>query len=171
MQLTGKTKILPIIGDPVGAVVSPPRANSWFAEREIDAVMTPLEIPASVLHSFWNLLRFSGTFLGCSVTCPHKQAAFAAVDRRTARAGRLAAPNRIRRDAEGSLSGEATDGLALCTAIVEAGLTLSGRSARDRGGRWRRARDHGRTLRGGDRCRRARGDGCRRRRSVEPLVR
>lgn len=130
MHVTGATRMFPIIGYPIGGVVSPPEVNSWFADHVIDAVMTPLEIPDDALRRFWDLLRSSGTFLGCSVTYPHKRAAFAAADRRTARANRLGALNTIRRDANGSLSGEATDGLALCTAIAETGLSLAGRSAR-----------------------------------------
>lgn len=129
IQITGKTKIFPIVGDPIETVVSPPAVNSWFSDQGLDAVMTPLEIPAHALPGFWNLLRGSSTFLGCSVTYPHKRAAFAAVDRRTARANRLGALNTIRRDADGSLSGEATDGLALCKAIIETGGTIAGRSA------------------------------------------
>ena len=79
--------------------------------------------------AFWTLLRSSPTFLGCSVTYPHKQAACRAVDGRTERARRLGAINTVRRNPDGTLDGEATDGLATCAAIRATGFALQGRSA------------------------------------------
>ena len=65
---------------------------------------------------------------GCSVTYPHKRAAFDAVDSHTSRAARLGALNTVRCDA-GHLTGDATDGVAMCAAIAASGLTVTGRSA------------------------------------------
>ena len=129
-QITGGTRLFPIIGNPVDKVVSPPSVNSWFSENGIDAVMTPIRVADAALPAFWTLLRGSPTFLGCSATHPHKQAACRAVDVRTERARRLGAINTVRRNPDGTLAGEATDGLATCAAIRAAGIALRGRSAR-----------------------------------------
>ncbi len=129
-QVTGGTRLFPIIGNPVDRVVSPPSVNSWFGENGVDAVMTPIGIAAAALPAFWTLLRSSPTFLGCSVTFPHKQAACRAVDVRTERACRLGAINTVRRNPDGTLAGEATDGLATCAAIQAAGIDLRGGSVR-----------------------------------------
>ena len=128
MLITGKTRLFPIIGNPVDRVLSPPSVNSWFGENGYDAVMTPIGVSDASLPAFWTLLRSSPTFLGCSVTYPHKQAACRAVDVRTERARRLGAINTVRRDPDGTLAGEATDGLATCAAIQAAGIALRGRS-------------------------------------------
>ncbi len=129
MDISGKTQLFPIIGDPVDGVVSPPAINAWLRARDIDARMVPLHIPTPSIDAFWGLLRLSETFLGCSVTYPHKQAAFAQVDTRTDRAARLGALNTIRRNPDGSLSGDATDGLALVQAICAKHDSLAGKTA------------------------------------------
>ena len=128
-QITGATRFFPIIGHPVDRVVSPPSVNSWFSGNGVNAVMTPIGVAAAALPAFWALLRSSETFLGCSVTYPHKQAACRAVDARTERARRLGAINTVRRNPDGTLAGEATDGLATCAAMQAAGIALRGRSA------------------------------------------
>lgn len=129
MEISGKTKLIPIVGDPVDGVVSPPAINAWLHARNIDAKMVPLNCPEQVIDAFWQALRGSETFLGCSVTYPHKQAAFAQVDTRTDRAARLGALNTVRRHPDGSLSGDATDGIALVKAITAKRANLLGWTA------------------------------------------
>ena len=55
--------------------------------------MVPMDVPAASLKAFWDLLRNSANMIGCSVTYPHKQAAFDAIDDCTPRAARLKAVN------------------------------------------------------------------------------
>ncbi len=129
MTITGATRIFPIIGHPVAGVFSPPAYNSYFENKGLDVRMIGLDIPPQALDAFWQLLRASPGIIGCSVTYPHKQAAFAEVDGMTPRAARLGALNTIRCTGDGRLMGEATDGLALSAAISEAGVDLAGRTA------------------------------------------
>lgn len=91
--------------------------------------MFGLELPKTSLNDFWSLLRASPSFLGCSITYPHKQAAYQAVDKKTPRANRLGSLNTIKRCPDGTLIGEATDGIALCLAIEKAKTTIQGNSA------------------------------------------
>ena len=130
MQITGGTRFFPLVGYPVSRVFSPPAINGWLSENAKDVVMLPLEIAPRHLASFWSLLRHSESFVGCSVTHPHKMAAAVEVDIHTERAARLGALNTICRQPDGSLHGDATDGLALCRALQHKGESLSGRSAR-----------------------------------------
>ena len=67
--------------------------------------------------------------LGCSITYPHKHAAFAEADDITDRARRLGALNTLRRDKGGRLSGDATDGAALVHALTKAEVKVSGGKA------------------------------------------
>lgn len=129
MDITGHTKFIPLVGDPVEGVVSPPAINAKLAELGVDARMLPLHLPPGNRDAFWQLLRSSESLIGCSVTYPHKQAAFGVTDRKSDRARRLKAVNTLRRNPDGTFFGDATDGLALVKAIEEAGITLAGRSA------------------------------------------
>lgn len=129
MAITGTTKLFPIIGRPVEGVYSPPAFNTWFKENGFDIRMVPLDIAPENLAAFLRLMCNSKTFLGCSVTYPHKQAAFRIAHRKTDRAARLGALNTVRCDADSSLTGDATDGLAMVAAIRAAGGDVEGRSA------------------------------------------
>lgn len=129
-EITGATRLFPIIGARVAHVFSPPAFNTWFESHGLDCRMVGLEVPPDGLDAFLSVLRASPSFLGCSVTYPHKQACFDAVDRRTDRAARLGALNTIRREADGSLTGDATDGEAMCRAIAARGGVVQGAGAR-----------------------------------------
>ncbi|MBO0347454.1 shikimate dehydrogenase family protein [Roseibium limicola] len=121
---TGATRLFPIIGHPVSGVFSPPAFNERFARDGIDAVMFGLDIAPEGLDGFWRLMRASANILGCSITYPHKQAAFEAVDAMSDRAARLGALNTVRRTADGKLIGDATDGLAMTKAMQERGIEI-----------------------------------------------
>ncbi len=110
-------------------VVSPPAINKRLSTLKIDAAMAPMHVPKEALSAFWHVMRTSENFVGCSITYPHKQAAFEIADGLTDRARRLAAVNTLRRDPDGTLHGDATDGLALVHAIRDAGVELKGRTA------------------------------------------
>lgn len=131
---TTPTRLFPIIGSPVVGVFSPPAFNAWFAAHAPDCQMMALDIPPEGLASFLDLMRHSPWLMGCSVTYPHKQAAFEVVDARTDRAARLGALNTIRREPDGRLTGDATDGEAMCRAILAKGGRIEGASARILGG-------------------------------------
>ncbi|MGH1412961.1 MAG: shikimate dehydrogenase family protein [Pelagimonas sp.] len=123
MPITGTTQIFPIIGHPVSGVFSPPAFNLLFQDRGLDIVMVPMDVPVSGANGFWDVLRASANMIGCSVTYPHKQAAFAAMDECTPRAARLGAVNTVRCK-NGRLIGDATDGLAMCAAIHATGIKI-----------------------------------------------
>lgn len=125
MPITGTTQIFPIIGSPISGVFSPPAFNLLFQDRGLDIAMVPMDIPTAGVSTFWDLLRSSGNMIGCSVTYPHKQAAFAAMDDCTPRASRLGAVNTVRCE-NGRLIGDATDGLAMCAAIDATGIPIKG---------------------------------------------
>lgn len=128
MNITGTTLLFPIIGHPVSGVFSPPAFNIEFKKRGLDIAMVPLDISPPVLKAFWILLRTSENLVGCSVTYPHKQAAYAAMNELTPRAQRLGAVNTVRK--QGSrLIGDATDGLAMCAAIEKMDMKIAGSSA------------------------------------------
>ncbi len=122
MRITGTTRIYPLIGYPVAQVKTPPLINGYFAGQGIDAVMIPLEIAPQGAQAFFDNLRHWSNCGGCSITIPHKQAAFAAMDTLTARARLSRSVNTVRRDAEGRLHGDMTDGAAFVSALIANGF-------------------------------------------------
>lgn len=128
MSISGKTQYVPLIGQPIAQVSTPPMFNRWAAQADEDVVMVPMELPPDTVHAYFDVLRGSPSIVGCSVTVPHKQQAFAEVDAATDRARVVGAVNIIRRQADGTLVGDMTDGLALRSALESAAGTLAGAS-------------------------------------------
>lgn len=134
MTITGATRLYPLVGHPVAQVRTPPAINAWLAEQNQDAVMVPADILPGRITAFFEMLRDWPNCGGCSVTIPHKQAAFRAMDHLTERARQIGAVNIIRRDADGSLSGDMTDGLAFVAALRQTGCDPAGKTALLAGG-------------------------------------
>lgn len=128
MTITGATVCYPLIGHPVAQVRTPPQINAWFAEQALDATMFAVDMTPAVVDAFFDCLRAWRNCGGCSVTVPHKQAAFCAMDHATDRARQVGAVNIVRRAADGSLSGDMTDGLAFVAALATRGIPLTGAS-------------------------------------------
>lgn len=80
MNITGKTKIAGIVGNPIGHSLSPKIHNFLFEKFGIDAVYVPFNIKnESDLQSFAKVFR-SANFLGANVTIPYKSAILNFVD-------------------------------------------------------------------------------------------
>ena len=121
--------IIPLVGYPIGQVLTPPLFNAHFAAQGVNTVMIPVEMSAGSVSEFFAAMRGWSNCAGCSVTIPHKQAAFSAADAHTERAARARAVNFLRRDPDGRLVGDMTDGLAMVEAIGSTGFALRGARA------------------------------------------
>ncbi len=126
-EVSGKTLIVPLIGHPVAQVKTPGAMNRWLAEHGVDAVVVPMDIRPERVDSFFDLLRATENCVGCSITMPHKQAAFVASDEVTERARNAKAVNTIRRSASGRLIGDMTDGIAMVATLESRGTSIRGR--------------------------------------------
>ena len=120
---------MPIIGQPVDNVFSPPAYNDWFMRNGVNCRMIALDLNREGIEPFLAVLRGSKSFVGCSVTYPYKQQVLSLVDSASERAWRVGALNTIRRDTVGRLSGEATDGIAMADAIEARSTKIKGASA------------------------------------------
>lgn len=126
--VTGRTTIVPLVGHPVEQVKTPGPMNQWFGERGIDAVVVPIDVRPERVAAFFDVLKATENCVGCTITMPHKQAAFAASDEVSERARRAKAVNIIRRTPSGKLVGDMTDGLAMVVALRQRGVSLGGRN-------------------------------------------
>jgi shikimate dehydrogenase len=113
MNISGATKVLAVIGDPVSHSLSPLMHNGWIADHELDAVFVALRLHSKEAAAAIRALRGFG-FKGLSVTVPHKEAAARAADRCD---GPVA--NTLRWEADDSLSAFNTDGPGFLDALSE----------------------------------------------------
>lgn len=113
MTITAATKLLAVIGDPVGHSLSPVMMNGWIGDHGIDAVYVALPLKGEGAFGAIRALRGAG-FAGLNVTVPHKEAAAAAADRNE---GPVA--NVLRWEKDGTLSAFNTDGPGFLDALDE----------------------------------------------------
>ena len=78
MTVTARTRVLTLLGDPVGHSASPVIQNAAFAEAGVDGVYIAVRCAASDLSGFMHGLARAGG--GGNVTLPHKEKAAAVVD-------------------------------------------------------------------------------------------
>jgi shikimate dehydrogenase len=71
--ISGETRLVGLLGDPVSASLSPRMQNAAFAARGLDWVYMPLAVTAERLADAVRGLVALG-FVGANVTTPHKQA-------------------------------------------------------------------------------------------------
>lgn len=123
MKITGATRVLAIIGDPIQQVRSPEVFNALFRLNNVDAVMVPLQVSTAGLDDFLRGAKALRNIHGLVVTIPHKPGALRHVGHPTERARRVGAVNILRLEADGQWAGDIVDGVG----FVE-GLRLRGKS-------------------------------------------
>lgn len=123
---TGATRTLCIVGHPTVQVKSPGEFNARFAALGLDGVMFSIDMPPAGIEAFIAMLRSWRNTPGCIVTVPHKQAMAKACDAVSDRARALGVVNVVRREADGRLIGDMTDGLGFAHAARSHGVELAG---------------------------------------------
>jgi 3-dehydroquinate dehydratase / shikimate dehydrogenase len=124
-ELTRKTRVYGVIGDPVGHSLSPLLHNTGFAARRIDAVYLPFLVRR--LRDFLDAVGELG-IRGFSVTLPYKRAIFRQLDECEPLAEQIGAVNTVVVHRDGSLYGCNTDYVGVLRAM-ERVLQLKGSRA------------------------------------------
>jgi shikimate dehydrogenase len=110
IEISGTTRIFPVIGWPVEQVKAPALFNAYFQQHGIDARVVPLKVkPESYVEAVRMLMSFENVG-GIFVSIPHKPASVGAVQKATQRATLAGSCNAIYRDAAGVLTGDLIDG-------------------------------------------------------------
>ena len=121
-MLTGETRLVGLIGDPVSHSLSPRMQNAAFAALGLDWAYVPLPVEPARLETAVAGLAALG-FAGANVTIPHKRAALAFCDEVDAEAQRAGSVNTlVARD--GRVLGSTTDGLAVVEAVEPEGASV-----------------------------------------------
>lgn len=125
-RITGKTRILFILGDPVAHIIGSALLNEHFVGRGIDAAVSPLHVAPEDLPRMLDMLRRLRNVAGFGVTIPHKIAVIGLLDSVGERGRQVGAVNFVRRNPDGTLHGDNIDGLGFVGGLAEAGVTISG---------------------------------------------
>lgn len=121
-QLTKRTQVFGVIGDPIGHSLSPVLHNTGFISRRIDAVLLPFLVQD--LSDFLRAVPALG-IRGFAVTIPHKQKILRYLDECDPLAADVGAVNTVRVGRDGSLYGYNTDYLGVLRSL-ERRLCLRG---------------------------------------------
>jgi shikimate dehydrogenase len=126
--ITGATRLVAIIGDPVAQVKSPQLLNPLMARAGHNAIVVPVHIPAAQFDAAMHGLTRLANIAGIIVTLPFKERAmvFAQVVHEAAR--QIGAVNTMRREPDGSWSADNFDGAGCLKAIAAGGGSVAGRS-------------------------------------------
>jgi shikimate dehydrogenase len=128
-EISGSTKVLPVIGRPTPQVKAPHFFNAFFARQDIDAVCHAMELSDDAADQLLELLRGWTNAPGIIATIPHKARAAAACDELSERSAALGVANLVRREPDGRLVGDMSDGEGCVQAIRDHGVDPAGKRA------------------------------------------
>src|SRR5919199_1927813 len=120
MNLSGRTRLLGVIGHPIGHTLSPKMHNAAFAASGQDYVYVPMDVKPEDLPDAVRGLRVLG-FRGFNVTMPHKEAMLPLLDELDGVARVSGAVNTVVVEEE-RLRGTNTDGGGFIEACAESGV-------------------------------------------------
>lgn len=127
LRLGGATRLYAIVGDPIAQVGSPAVFSTRFQALGADAILVPAHVPPDRFDEVFRALMALRNLDGLLVTVPFKARALPFADR-VGRAGRMVgAINALKREADGSWSGEMFDGTGMVRAFQRKGERLEGR--------------------------------------------
>jgi 3-dehydroquinate dehydratase/shikimate dehydrogenase len=121
-ELTRRTRVFGVIGDPVGHSLSPLLHNSGFVARNVDAVYLPFLVHR--LKDFLDAVETLG-IRGFSITLPHKHTILKYLTECDPLAAEIGAVNTVVVRGDGSLCGSNTDYVGVLRAL-EAKMRLRG---------------------------------------------
>jgi len=122
MEITGNTRLYGIVADPVSQVKTPQTMRKVFDKRGTDGVLVPMHVAPEGLPAFVQALRGVLNFGGMIATVPHKTAMVDLCDDITPAARLVGAVNIVRRNADGSLSGDILDGRGFVGGLRQHGI-------------------------------------------------
>ncbi|MFN3254562.1 MAG: shikimate dehydrogenase [Ilumatobacter sp.] len=121
---SGTGRLAAVIGSPVVHSLSPAIHRAAFAAAGIDWSYVAFDVPAGKADEALSAMRLLG-ISGLSVTMPHKEAVFRAVDRLDPAARALASVNTVSWDGD-ELVGSSTDGAGFVASLHDDGVDPAG---------------------------------------------
>lgn len=125
MEISGKTKVFCVIGDPIEHSLSPVMYNAAFRHLKMDAVYVAFKVEKENLKGALKGMRSLG-ICGMNVTMPHKTAIINYLDEIEPTAKFVGAVNTVL-NKNGKLAGFNTDGVGTIKALKENGVDPKGK--------------------------------------------
>lgn len=125
MKITGKTKLLGLIGSPVEHSKSPEMYNYCFEKFGLDYAYLAFDIPLEKTGDAIAALKLTG-FRGANVTMPCKREVLKYMDELSPAARAIGAVNTIVND-NGRLTGHNTDGMGYTKNLERSGVSVKGK--------------------------------------------
>jgi shikimate dehydrogenase len=126
VNLNGRTRLYPLLGDPIIYARSPDWLSKHMAKRGMNMISLPLEVPEGALATVIAGLAATRNVDGFSLTMPHKTAGYAYCATVSETSRMLGVVAAIRRNKDGSWHGHTTDGDAFVKAQIDNGATIQG---------------------------------------------
>jgi shikimate dehydrogenase len=126
MNISGRTKICALIGDPVEHTMSPAMHNAAFKKTGLDYLYIPLRVSMAQLPQAIAGLKALNV-AGFNVTIPHKVAVIPLLDSLDPLAEKIRAVNTVVND-NGKLRGYNTDAEGFYRVLLENGFSPQGRN-------------------------------------------
>ena len=128
-MITGRTRLIAHLGVPTESFTAPMIYNPYFEAEGIAAAVMPMGVEPADFPAFLPLLFRLRNIAGALITMPHKVTAAGLVDRLGPSATICGACNAVRREADGSLTGEMFDGEGFLRGLRRKGRDPAGASA------------------------------------------
>jgi len=128
LEISGSTKIFPILADPIAHVRVPQVFNARIAAAGIDAVVVPFQVSAEDLPALWPGLKALKSLGGIVVTVPHKPAIPNLCDEASVEARQVGSANVVRREPDGRMVCTMFDGVGFVAGLQAEGHDLSGKA-------------------------------------------
>ena len=127
IRIDGATRLYGIVGDPIVQVKSPELYCELFAAARMNAVMVPMHILPNQFDTAMPALMKIANLDGLLVTVPYKAQAVRLSDRLGPTASRIGALNALRREGDGTWTGDMFDGAGFVRAAERKGYVLQRR--------------------------------------------
>ncbi len=125
----GATRLYGIIGHPIAQVGSPRLFTARFRAAGLNALLLPLHVLPDHFDETLRGIMALANLDGLVVTIPYKPRVVSFVDRALPSAHLIGAINAMRRERDGSWTGDNFDGKGLIRALIGRGHSVAGRRA------------------------------------------
>jgi len=126
-MITGRTRILFMIADPIHHVRTPEVLNPLLAARGIDAIMIPVHFTPETFATGWEAMRKTGNLAGLVVSVPLKEQAMNLSDEVLPPARQIGVANVIARRPDGRMIATNLDGMGFLKGVLNDGADAEGR--------------------------------------------
>jgi len=126
VTITGRTRLLAVLGDPIEQVQAPTLVNRLLVRLAVDAVLVPVHVSSLDLAQVMSGLQRVRNLDGMLVTVPHKIAAREFATARSPTVAIAGSTNAIRRDPGGGWFADNFDGAGFVIGLKCAGHQVDG---------------------------------------------